>query len=75
MALIFLHTKAGRSKCTKVSLFSLKKETMHMMRATDEVNPAMRIMPQKLLRSMLFEETELVSSGQLGVCPNHAFSN
>ena len=48
---------------------------MHMMRATDEATPAMRNRPQKLLRPMLFEETELVSSGQLGVCPNHAFSN
>ena len=75
MALIFLHTEAGGSKCTKVSLFSYKKVVMHMMRATNEATPAMRNRPQKLLRPMLFEETELVSSGQLGVCPNHAFSN
>ena len=48
---------------------------MHMMRAIDEATPTVRNRPQKLLRPMLFEETELVSSGQLGVCPNHAFSN
>ena len=48
---------------------------MHVVRATHEATPAMRNRPQKLLRPMLFEETELVSSGQLGVCPNHAFSN
>ena len=48
---------------------------MHVMRATEEATPAMRNRPQKLLRPMLFEETELVSSVQLGLFPNQAFSN
>ena len=48
---------------------------MHVMRATNETTPTMRNRPYKLLRSMLFEETKLMSSGQLGVFPNLVFSS
>ena len=48
---------------------------MHVMRAMNEATPVMRNRSQKLLRLMLFEETKLMSSGQLGVFPNLVFSS
>lgn len=44
---------------------------MYVIRANNEVIPAIKNRPQKLLRPSLFEGTELLRSGQIPRSPNH----